>query len=372
LACSALSLGAGFQSQIKLVVGGHPAGVATGDFNQDGNTDIVVGQQNDPSIGVLLSNGDGTFQPAVSYAVGSQPVSITVADINRDGKLDLLVAEEAGTAAGSTLNTLGVLLGNGDGSFQPDVSYAEGRGPKGVVAGDFTGDGLLDAAIINYGFGSLVVLPGRGDGTFDTPGKVDTRRMNTPVGIAAGDFNHDHRMDVATSALGGSSPVAVRLGKGNGTFRAPLTLDSIQGQQVLAVSDLNADGNLDVVAGTDNSFYLAVFLGNGDGTFQPILKYAGRVYPLAVAIADFDGDGKNDVALVDGFVEGTVSVLSGNGDGTFASATSYSVGSSPVGVAVGDFNHDGRPDLAVSNKGDGTVSVLINAGATKHSAQLEP
>ena len=364
-ASSTFSFAGGFQNQIKLAVGGRPAGVATGDFNHDGNADIVVGQQDDSSISVLLSNGDGTFQPAVAYTVGAQPVSITVADVNRDGHPDLLVAEEAGTAAGSTLNTLGVLLGNGDGTFQPDVSYPEGRGPRAVVAGDFNGDGLLDAAIVNYGFGSLVVLPGRGDGSFDTPGKVDTRRMNTPVAIAAGDFNHDRRLDVAISSLGGRSPVSVRLGKGDSTFRAPLTLDAIQGQQALAVADLNGDGNLDVVAGTDNSFYLATFLGNGDGTFQPILKYFGTVYPLALAIADFDGDGKDDVALIDGFVENTVSVLSGNGDGTFATAQSYSTGSSPVEVAVGDFNHDGRPDLVVSNKDDGTVSVLINGAPSR-------
>ena len=90
---------------------------------------------------MLLSNGDGTFQPQVTYAVGSFPLGIVAGDFNGDGRLDLAVAND------NYNGSVSVLLGNGDGTFQPQVTYAVGYAPQAIVAGDFTGNGILDLAV---------------------------------------------------------------------------------------------------------------------------------------------------------------------------------------------------------------------------------
>lgn len=367
LVCCQIAAADDFLPQVKLPVKGRPYGVATGDFNGDGQADIAVAQQYGKTINVILSNGDGTFQPAVNYLVGARPVALAVADLNRDGKLDLIVAQQSARLPHQSLDTIGVLLGNGDGTFQPDIFYPAGRHPVAVIAGDFNGDSKPDVAVANYGGNlpaSLVVLLGLGDGSFQIPGISETRLVTTPSGIAAGDFNEDGKLDIAMSCRGGRAPVSVRLGKRNGTFRAPIVLDPRTFAQTVAVGDLNGDGNLDVVSSNYGGYYLSVFLGNGNGTFQADRKYPSKILALSVAIGDFDGDGKPDLAVVDGFATNTVSLLPGKGDGSFADARNYEVGDTPDAVAIGDFNGDGMPDLAVANNSDGTVSVLINASGT--------
>jgi VCBS repeat protein/FG-GAP repeat protein len=121
-----------------------------GDFNRDGKLDVAVSNAGSialpgnygTTISILLGSGDGTFQPQVVYTVGSKPMSIAVGDLNGDGKPDLAVACEHG-------GVVSILLGKGDGSFQPAVEYAAGGSPVSVALGDFNGDGKLDLALAN-------------------------------------------------------------------------------------------------------------------------------------------------------------------------------------------------------------------------------
>ena len=148
-------------------VGPQPYSVAVGDFNHDGKPDMAVTIGGSDAVAILMGNGNGTFQPAVDYPVGGTPDSVAVGDFNGDGKLDLAVANSAS-------NTVSILLGNGDGTFQPQVSYAVGMGASSVAVGDFNGDGKLDLAVANAGsialpriYGTTIsILLGNGDGTF--------------------------------------------------------------------------------------------------------------------------------------------------------------------------------------------------------------
>jgi hypothetical protein len=144
---------------------------------------------------ILLGNGDGTFKPAVSYAAGTNPASVAVGDFNCDGTPDLVVADAGSSFTNSS--SVSVLLGHGDGTFAPAVNYAAGIHPVSVAVGDFNGDGLPDLAVLDGDSGVRVLL-GNGDGSFQTsnvsyiPGRSSLR-------MALGDFNGDGFPDLAVS-----------------------------------------------------------------------------------------------------------------------------------------------------------------------------
>src|SRR5207302_913920 len=111
-------------------------------FNGDGRVDLAVANAGGGNVSVLLGRGDGTFQPAANYDVGASPYSVAVGDFNGDGMADLAVAN-----AGA--GTISVLLGRGDGTFRTAVNYGVGASPRSVAVGDFNGDGKVDVAVAN-------------------------------------------------------------------------------------------------------------------------------------------------------------------------------------------------------------------------------
>jgi hypothetical protein len=333
--------------------------VAVGDFNGDGNPDLVVAHGSN-NVSVLLGNGDGTFQGAQNFAVGSEPLSVAVGDF--DGRhyangspiLDLAVANKGS-------NTVSVLLGNGDGTFQPAINFSTGRQPFSVAVRDLNGDGKPDLATVNLFSGTVSVLLGNGDGTFQTA--HDFAVGINPFSIAVGDFNGDGKLDLATGSLTVNN-VSVLLGNGDGTFSTPQTFATDRPPQSVAVGDFNGDGKLDLAAAKDESGTVSVLLGNGDGTFQTTHDFSVGLDNLSIAVGDLNGDGKPDLATVSGGSSGKFSVLLGNGDGTFQTTQTFAAGATPFSVALADFNGDGKPDLATANGADNTVSVLLNQFAT--------
>jgi hypothetical protein len=171
---------------------GTICGISTvGDFNRDGNLDLAAGNCEGSDIVVNLGNGDGTFQPPVSYPVGQVLGSVATADFNGDGKLDLAVVNYADEYVVS------VLLGNGDGTFQSHVDYAAGMFPGWIAMGDFNADGKLDLAFTNWSsfeVGVISVMLGNGDGTFQP--FVNFSAGFDVSSVAVGDFDGNGMLDL--------------------------------------------------------------------------------------------------------------------------------------------------------------------------------
>jgi FG-GAP-like repeat/FG-GAP repeat len=356
-----------FQAPANYAAGRQAWGITVGDLNGDGILDLAVGDVGSRSVGVLLGKGDGTFQPARYYAAGGTGdfiASVAIADLNGDGIPDLVAA-----AAGTSF-TVGVLLGKGDGSFQPAHSYPVGPQPNFVAVGDFNGDGKPDLAVANSFSNNVSVLLGNGDATFQTAPHYGAGDF--PQAIVARDLNGDGIPDLAmVVGVGGGNSVSVLLGKAGGAFQAAVQYPLGKTSGSLAVADLNGDGIPDLVvptAGTSSNFSISVLLGNGDGSFQAAVESPVGKPSRSLAVADLNGDGIPDLVLVHvgtspDYSDGSVSVLLGNGDGTFQAGVDYPAGNAPISVAVGDFNGDGRLDLAVANAdGSKTVSILLGLG----------
>jgi hypothetical protein len=158
-------------------VGNSPNAAVVADLNGDGIQDIVEANYTNNTISVLLGKADGTFQPQVTYATGAGPYGVAIGDFNGDGIPDVVTPNGDGT--------ISVLLENGDGTFQAQASYATPGGPVAVSVADFNGDGIQDLAIACNASGTISVLLGNGDGTFQNPVTYVIGR--NPSAIASGD-----------------------------------------------------------------------------------------------------------------------------------------------------------------------------------------
>ncbi len=360
----AIPLRAQFQPRVDYPVGPSPFSVAVGDFNGDGHLDLAVTNsavgnevgQTSNGVSILLGNGDGTFQPHVDYPAGIYPNSVITADFNRDGKLDLAITN------GYT-NSVDILLGNGDGTFTPHAYFGAGTNPEWIVAADLNGDGILDLATANYGpgysGGTVSVFLGNGDGTFQSQVQYDAG-VN-PFGIMAEDFNHDGKIDLLVVNNNGGFGVRILFGNGDGTFQPAVYFPSGTNPRVGVVADLNGDGNLDIGIANCISNNLSILMGDGTGNFSGPVDYAGGTCPQTLAGGDFYGNGILDLVTANSG-DNDVTVFKGNGDGTFQPPAAFATGSNPYWVTVADFNNDKAPDLVVTNYSDNTVSVLLNKG----------
>ena len=262
-----------FQAVVDYGSGGEGAlSVAVADVNGDSRADLVVANYDSDSVGVLLGNGDGTFQPAVSYVLIGFDIAVdfvAIADVNGDGKPDLVVTEVCFSSTYCTNGLVGVLLGNGDGTFQSVVNYASnGTNANSLAVTDVNGDGKPDLLVANFclnkancGSGGVSVLLGNGDGSFQAAVTYPSSGRSA-VSLAVGDVDGDGQLDVVVTNVIDNS-VGILLGMSTGTFRPAVSYDSGGSNPLsLAIADLNRDRMPDLVAANAQSSAVDVLLNN--------------------------------------------------------------------------------------------------------------
>ena len=284
-----------FASAPAVATGPWPLGIATGDFNGDGNLDFVTSNDDVATVSVSLGDGRGGFSSHVDYATGPYPLALAAADFNLDGKLDVVTAN---TGA----DTVSVLLGKGDGTFQPALTFSAGNSVFQMAKGDFNHDGKTDLALANGGTNTVSILIGNGDGTFQP--SVDYPINSFGFGIVTGDFNSDGALDLAVTSNNCNTPASNCVGT------------------------------------------ISLLLGNGDGTFQPRVDYPGKNYPAFLAAADLNNDAGFDLAVPDSYLGSVSIILNLPVIGIFPNAPNFGtekvgVKSKPLSITIG--NPSGTP-----------------------------
>ncbi len=343
-------------------MGTVPDAIVAGDFTGDGRLDLAVVKRFGDDVSVLLGNGDGTFQPAGHYAVGSSNPRPSWRATST------ATAGSTSAVANSSSNDVSVLLGNGDGTFQPQVTYAVGAIPDvSIVAGDFTGDGHLDLAVANDVLRRRVRCCWATATGPSNPSRTSNAVGANPIAIVAGDFTGDGQPRPGRRQL--TIPTTSRCCWATAT--AP---SSPQVTYAVGIASQTPSWRVTSTATAGSTWPspmtdddVSMLLGNGDGTFQPQERTrSGRVIcrrhrggRLQRRRPPRPGRRSFNNSVTDNWATSRCS---------WATATARSSPQStqwrrrlPPAIVAGDFNGDGQLDLAVADQCYDSVTQAVSA-----------
>lgn len=336
-------------------VGKNPTTITTADFNHDSFTDLITTNISSNTLSILLGNGDGSFQEQMQVKVCQEPRALAMADFNLDTHSDVVLACSGG-------DEIALLVGLGNGKFEEGPHYPVHRTPVALATDDLNGDGHPDVVVALRNDKIKIFL---GTGTPEFRHGAQYQYGDTPTSVALADLNADGKVDlVVTNGGPMSNAVSIWVGKGDGTFLDPK--DYPTGKRPLGVSfaDFNNDRHRDllVINGERDSF--TTFLGNGDATFQPGQDSGADAGPISGITRDFNGDHVVDVAIAN-LQSNDLSIIFGKGDGTFYyPPRNYRTKAGPFAIASFwvTTKQVEEPGLVTADNGDGSVSIFLHRG----------
>jgi hypothetical protein len=316
-----------------------------GDLDNDGDLDLVVPGRADGTVSLSLNDGAGNLSSAPALTISSFPVlGLTLGDVDADGDLDLVATDYA---------TLRIWLNNGAGTFSNGSSNSVSGADSPLLLGDVDADGDLDVVTVSNR--TIIVRLNNGAGIFSGSYATALAPFTgnyTPLWLTLGDVDADGDLDlVATGSVGNFGPyiVSVQLNTGTGSFNEAQTITTLSNPTTLALGDLDADSDLDLVVNCGTR--LAIRLNNGTGTFAGVGELIQ--YGAGPLLADVDADGDLDVLTHSG-----ISLNDGAG-GFLAILPTNTYSNYPEGIAVGDLDGDGDIDLLTAQEND-VVTVRLN------------
>ena len=338
--------------------GSKPHGLAVADFDNDGRLDIAVANNGNASIGFFFGCGNGSFSEQESISLGEDifPQWVGTGDFNNDGQIDVVVSTNM------WVTPVIVLLGNYNRSFQIQKTYGVEATFLGEV-GDFDVDGYLDVVLCQPWSDSIAVLFGYGNGTFGNPMIFSTDDTTYWLSVAVDDFNNDSRLDIAVTNPNKQS-ISIFFGYGNRTFSSQIiySMDQRGFPTSIVTGDFNNDGQVDIAVTTFIRGNFGIFFGYGNGSFQPVVMYSigDGSFAYSIKKGDFNNDGQLDIIIANSD-DGNLAMILGHFNGSFFQRIIYPTGnhSYPYSMGLGDFNNDGRLDIAVSNMFTDEVGVFV-------------
>ncbi len=357
-----------FDIPVQYQVTGKPWSIFAADLNDDDFVDIATVSYQTDTLTIMLNAGDGTFPTKVKYPTGDVPVYVHGADINGDSAIDLAVANKFD-------NTVSLYINNGDGTFASQVTVESGYHPSSTRLADLDNDSIQDLVVTNEqatldpGSDSISVLYGNGDGTFQS--RVSFQVEDEPQESEVADFNGDNYLDIAVVNIRGHN-ISVLLNDGSGSFGSHVNYESHYAPTAISVADLNNDTYVDIIAPNSDAYdrsEISIILNKGDGSFDTTVYVNSGGYPLVTFTSDLDHDNDVDI-IVANWMTDSLSILINNGDATFEDPVQLPTGDTPASVFAADLDGDTFDDLAIGNRNSNEILVYVNEGMASSTGDI--
>ncbi|HZY78184.1 MAG TPA: T9SS type A sorting domain-containing protein [Cyclobacteriaceae bacterium] len=325
-------------SDYSIPTGTNPFSISTGDLNGDGKKDIAVANVGGGTVQVLFNAGNRRFEDGPTLDIGELPWVVLTADVDADGDLDI-------AALRSTSIT--IALNDSHGAFEDIQAFEIGDAYR-MASGDFNSDGKID--LVSSGTSGLNVHISNGDGSFQAA--AQTLEANEAYSVKVVDFNNDLKKDIIFVV---GMDIKMYASNGNGTFTLKDVATFADNVFDFGCGDVNDDGKPDLLVVANGTYLVA---GDGAGNFSNPTTFAHNISDIPL-ITDVDGDGENDIVI--GFIGGvSVRIYKGQGGGTYDNPETHMAAASEV--VVEDMDGDSKKDIVVvdsSSDNLGGVSVLF-------------
>ncbi len=339
-----------FTKTQELLVDEAPGYMSSGDFDMDGDIDIVVGNSGSQTSSLLKNNGNGFFDTIPYFQSGMTPYPVASGDVDGDGDLDIIVANVSTDTISLLFNNTGIFI----------RTTISGQRIRDAALNDFDGDGDLDLAVTAVDSNKIFIFRNGGTGSLTKTSSINLN--DQPLSIATSDINRDGSMDlIVTVNRDGNIGTAITYkNQGDGTFVQAFSESNIGVTQgTLVVGDLNTDGSQDLILPIDINNKVTILKNNNPESFTilNITGFSGQA--RTVAIGDLDGDGDLD-PVVPTYSTTYVMLYRNEGSMNFATLPYIILQNVPWASSLADFDGDGDLDMAVTEPNVNKVAILMN------------